>query len=181
MLNIIAGVCLLLWGTQRVKKGFTRAFGVRLHDVIGGATKNRIQAFFTGMGVTALLQSSTATILLLTSFAKHGLIPLGTALAIVIGADVGTTLVAQALTFDLSFVMPVLLSVGIILFMLHRDGDVRTHIGRICMGLGLMLLSLDLIRNAVAPIKESDILPVILGALGRDIVFTMFILSLIHI
>lgn len=168
-----------MWGTRRVKKGFVRAFGPRLRQVIGSATKNRIQAFISGLGVTTLLQSSTATTLLLISFAKSGIVTLSAALAIVIGADVGTTLVAQILSFDLSWLSPAFISLGVILYIGAKDAAFRANIALVFIGLGLMLLSLQLIREAVVPIKQSELLPVILETLGHDILFTIILAGLL--
>ena len=115
LINIIGGVCLLLWGLRNVKSGVSRAFGAGLHKVIAASTSNRIYAFFAGIGVTALLQSSTATALIIGTFCGRGLITVAGGIAIMLGADVGTTLVAQVLSFDLSWLSPLLLIVGFIL------------------------------------------------------------------
>ncbi|HPQ50166.1 MAG TPA: Na/Pi cotransporter family protein, partial [Alphaproteobacteria bacterium] len=94
LLHIIGGVCLLLFGLRLVRNGVTRAFGVQLRKIISGATRNRVLAMIAGVGVTALLQSSTATTMIISSFAGQGLISTTSGLAVVLGADVGTTLVA---------------------------------------------------------------------------------------
>ena len=102
LLNIIGAVALMLWGTRMVKNGFTRAYATNLQKVIAQNTNNRVKAFFAGLGVTAVLQSSTATALVVSSFASKNLIGTAAGLSVMIGADVSTTLVAQVLTFDLS-------------------------------------------------------------------------------
>ena len=92
ILNVVGSVALLLWGVRMVRTGLTRAFGAALRRAIGACSKNRFTAFMGGLGLTGLLQSSTATALLLASFAGRGLIVLPIALAVMLGANVGTTL-----------------------------------------------------------------------------------------
>lgn len=175
ILNIIGAVCILLWGTQMVRRGFTRAYGHNIQQILHAGTKSRIRAFFSGLGVTALLQSSTATALLLTSFARKKLIPLAASLAVIIGADISTTLVAQILSFDLSWISPALIFTGYIVFKAAKGEGRQRHISRILIGLGFMLLALTLIRSAAAPIKESDVLPLILAPLNKDPLITILI------
>lgn len=161
-------MCLLLWGTRTVKLGFIRAYGTSLRKAVLRGTKNRFVAFGSGLFVTALLQSSTATTLLLISFVKNNAIPLAMALAVLIGADLSTTLVAQVLTFDLSWLSPALLVIGISGHMVYEHGGRKRHLFRICIGLGLMLLALSLIKQASAPLAQSEILPIIMAPLEND-------------
>src|SRR6185312_14436181 len=100
LLDLVGGVALLLWGLHMVYSGIVRAFGSDLRRFLGLALRNRFTAFLAGLGVTALLQSSTATGLMATAFVKDGLIGLVPALAIMLGANVGTTLIVQELIFD---------------------------------------------------------------------------------
>ncbi len=153
LLNIIAGVCLLLWGVGLLRLGMTYGFGAELRRFLAAGTSNRVKSFFAGMGITALLQSSTATILIVSSFAAQGMVKAGAGLAMVLGADVGTTIVAQVFSFDLSFLMPVLLIIGYILFSVKKSGKIK-NIGRIFIGAALMLMALFLIREAAEPLKD---------------------------
>ena len=100
LLDLIGGVPLLLWGLHMVRSGIMRAFGSELRHVLSAALRNQFLALLAGIGVTALLQSSTATGLLMTSFAARGLVDLVPELAVMLGANVGTTLIVQALSFD---------------------------------------------------------------------------------
>ena len=106
VLNVLGSVALLLWGVRMVRTGLTRAFGAALRRAIAACSRNRFTAFLGGIAVTGLLQSSTATSLLVSSFAGRGLIPLSIAFAIMLGADIGTTIAAQVLSFDLGWVSP---------------------------------------------------------------------------
>ncbi len=174
LLHIIGAVCLMLWSLKLVRLGVTRGFGANLKMALSASTKNRIFAFITGAGVTALLQSSTATILLIASFAGQAMISTTAALALILGADVGTTIVAQLLTFDLKWLYPLLLTIGVILFGFDKISKAK-NIGRICIGLGLILLSLAWIRESAEPLQHSETLPVILKAIGGDTILALVI------
>ena len=101
-LDLLGGVALLLWGLHMVHSGVVRAFGSDLRHLLNVALRNRFSAFLAGILVTALLQSSTATGLMITSFAAGGLVALVPALAIMLGANVGTALIVQVLSFNVS-------------------------------------------------------------------------------
>jgi hypothetical protein len=116
LLDLIGGVALLLWGLHMVQTGILRAFGSDLRRYLGTALKNRVRAFAFGLGVTAVLQSSTATALMTSSFAAGGLLALTPALAIMLGANVGTTLIVQLLSFNVTAAAPILLAGGLIAF-----------------------------------------------------------------
>jgi len=114
LLNLIGGIALLLWGLHMVQSGILRAFGADLRRVLGIALRNRFAALLAGVGATALLQSSTATALMTTTFLGDGLVGLVPALAIMLGANVGTTLIVQVFSFDVSMLAPVLLGIGVV-------------------------------------------------------------------
>src|SRR5271169_3932924 len=105
-LKLAGSVALLLWGVHMVGTGVQRAFGAKLRSFLSSALRNRFKAFLAGMGITAVLQSSTATGLMVTGFAAGGLVDLVPALAVMLGANVGTTLIVQALSFDVAEVDP---------------------------------------------------------------------------
>lgn len=139
LLDLMGGVALLLWGLHMVRSGIVRAFGSDLRRFLGLALRNRLLAFLAGIGVTALLQSSTATGLMTASFVTGGTVELVPALAIMLGANVGTTLIVQVLSFNVSAVAPVLFLVGVTAF--KRGGTTRTRdLGRVAIGVGLMVL-----------------------------------------
>ncbi|MCG4322895.1 Na/Pi symporter, partial [Escherichia coli] len=111
-------------------------------------------AFVSGIGVTALVQSSNATALLVTSFVAQGLVGLAPALVIMLGADVGTALMARVLTFDLSWLSPLLILIGVFLFLSRKQMRIG-QIGRVLIGLGLIVLALELIVAAATPITQA--------------------------
>ncbi len=154
LLDLIGGVALLLWGLHMVHSGIVRAFGSDLRRLIHTALGNRLAAFLAGVAVTALLQSSTATGLMVTGLAAGGLVALVPALAVMLGANVGTALIVQALSFNVAALSPALLLGGIVAF--RRGGRTRTRdLGRVAIGLGLMLLALHLLLDTLAPAEHA--------------------------
>jgi phosphate:Na+ symporter len=178
LLTLLGAVALLLWGVRMVRTGMTRAFGPMLRKAISRAGKNRFTAFAAGLGVTAVLQSATATALLLGSFAGSGLVALPVALAIMLGADVGSTLVAQVFAFDVKGVWAVGLFAGVVLFNVSESSQTK-NTGRIAIGLGLMLLSLGLIGSVSAGLRESPAINTVLRALGSEPVIAMIVSALL--
>jgi phosphate:Na+ symporter len=165
-------VALLLWGLRMVRIGISEAWGSEIRGTLGASLNNRFKAFLSGLGVTMLLQSSSATALLTSSFSGQGILTTATALAIMLGADVGTTLVAQILTFDLSALSPFLIAIGVALFT-YSTGGKRRDVGRMLLGLGMMLLALKLIVAASLPMRESVIIQQIFVALGEDLILAV--------
>lgn len=154
LLNILAGIALLVWGTYLVRTSILRVYGAELRRFLSVNVGNRFMALLAGLGVTSLLQSSTATALLTTSFAGSGLIATAPALAIMLGADIGTSLAAVFLSRDLSWLSPLLIFVGVIVF-LSKQRSPAEHLGRVAIGLGLMMLALQLIVAAARPLTQT--------------------------
>lgn len=165
LVDLAGYIALLLWGTHMVQTGIQRAFGSGLKATLDSALRNRFRAFLAGMGVTALLQSSTATGLMVTGFAAGGLVGLVPALAVMLGANVGTTLIVQLLSFDVAVVAPALILVGVVLF--RRESATRGHdLGRVLIGLGLMLLALHQLLEVLRDYEDAPSLRLLLGAIS---------------
>ncbi|HEX2510658.1 MAG TPA: Na/Pi cotransporter family protein, partial [Microvirga sp.] len=167
VLNLLGGVALLVWATQLVRKGVMQAFGAKLRQAIGTATAGRLRACGVGLGVATALQSSSATGLLVVTFAERGLIALAPALAVMLGADIGSTLVVQALSFEIAMLVPVLLILGVGAVMGTKT-NLWQQTGRILVGIALMILSLQLIVGASAPLRESGVFTLIVAPLAND-------------
>ncbi len=174
VLNVVGSVALLLWGVRMVRTGLTRAFGATLRRAIAACSRNRFTAFAGGLAITGLLQSSTATALLLSSFAGRGLIPLSIAFAVMLGADVGTTLAAQVLSLDLGWVSPLMVAAGVIAF-LSSEADRTRHVARVAIGLGLMLLSLKLLTLAAAPLRAAPAFVAVLEGLQNEYILAVIV------
>ena len=170
----MASVALLVWGTHIVRNGMLRVLGADLRRVLSKSVSNRFSSFLSGLGVTGVLQSSSATALITSSFVAQNLIPLAAALAIMLGADVGTALLAQVFSLDLSWLWPLLILVGVVLYLSRRETRAGES-GRVAIGLGLMLLSLQLIGAATKPITEAHGMRVIFSTLSGDTMLDMLI------
>ncbi len=174
-LLILAGyVALLLWGMHMVRTGIVRGYGASLRRVLAAGMRNRFVGWLGGLGVTTLLQSSTATALLMASFAGAGLLELAPALAIMLGANVGSSLVVQFVSIGLDWLPPLLILIGGATFLWGRGSRAR-DIGQAGIGLGLMLLSLHLIGAASAPVRDAPLLQMILQSLGDAPVLSVLI------
>jgi phosphate:Na+ symporter len=178
ILDLMGGVALLLWGLHMVHSGVVRAFGADLRRLLGLALKGRFRAFLAGAFVTALLQSSTATGLMVASFVTSGTLDLAPALAVMLGANVGTTLVVQVLSFNIAVVTPVLLLAGVIAF--KRGARTRTRdLGRVVIGVGLMLLALHIFLGALVTTESAAVSRALLGAIAAQPLLCLLIAAAI--
>jgi phosphate:Na+ symporter len=168
LLNLLAAISLLVWGTHLVRAGILRVFGANLRNVLAQSLSNRWAALIAGLGVTALVQSSTATALIVSSFVGQGLVTLPLALAVMLGADVGTSLMAVLLSFDLSWLSPLFILVGVVLFLTRQSTPVG-RFGRVLIGLGLMLLALRLVASSTEIMTHSPAVKALLGSISTDL------------
>jgi len=174
LLNLLAGVALLVWGTHIVRTGILRIWGGDLRRLLRESVSNRYAAFAAGLGITALIQSSTATAVMVASFVGQGLIATAPALAVMLGADVGTALMTLVFSFDLSWLSPFFIFLGVTLFM-RRESSQIGRFGRILIGLGLIILALQLIVLAAQPLTRGAGVKVIFGSLTGDVMLDMLV------
>jgi phosphate:Na+ symporter len=167
LVDLAGMIALLLWGVHMVQTGIQRTFGPNLRRVLGRALGDRFRAFAAGLGITAILQSSTATGLMAASFAAGGLVDLVPALAVMLGANVGTTLIVQVLSFDIVRLAPLLILIGVVLF--RRGGQSRPRdLGRVAIGLGLMLMALNGLLALMTPYEDVPSLRLLMGAVATQ-------------
>jgi phosphate:Na+ symporter len=180
LLNLLAGVALLVWGTHLVRVAILRLYGGDLRRLLRRAVSRRPSAFFAGLGVTALIQSSTATALIVAAFAGQGLISTAPALAVMLGADVGTAVVTLFLSLDLSWLSPLLIFSGVVLFLSRQETNVG-RFGRILIGLGLILFALQWISVSAKPLTEAAGMRVIFASLTGDILLDMLVATFVTV
>jgi len=180
LLNLLSAVALLVWGTHIVRTGIMRVYGADLRRVLSRSVAKKPMAFLAGIGVTALVQSSNATTMLVTSFVAQELVGLTPALVIILGADVGTALMARILTVDLSWLSPLFIFFGVVFF-LGRKQTRAGQIGRASIGLGLILLALQLIVAAATPITQAAGVKVLFSSLTGDVMLDSLIGALFAI
>src|ERR1700722_6493533 len=167
LVDLAGTIALLLWGVHMVQTRLPRAFGPHLRRILGRAFGDRFRAFAAGLGITAILQSSTATGLMAASFAAGGLVDLVPGLAVMLGANLGTTLIVQLLSFDVSWVAPLFVLIGVVLFRRGRQSRPR-DLGRVAIGLGLMLFALQQLLILVTPYEDVPSLRLLLGAIATQ-------------
>ena len=168
LLNLLAAIALLVWGTQLVRTGILRVLGASLRNVLAKSVSNRLKAVMSGIGVTALVQSSTATALIVSSFVGQGLMSLPSALAVMLGADVGTSLMAVVFSRDLSWLSPLFIFIGVVLSITQQSTTLG-RVGRILIGLGLMLLALSLVKGSAEVLTKAPAVAALLSSLTSDL------------
>lgn len=170
ILDLLGGVALLLWGVRMVRTGMERGWGDRLRAWLERRLSNRIAAFGGGLGVTAVLGSATATTLIVAGLAGGGVLAPATGLAVLLGADVGSAATAAVLASGSSvaaMLAPLLIFAGYVTF--GRSAEFRPrNLGRMLIGLGLMLFALKLVVGATAPLREATLFHEVLNALAAE-------------
>jgi phosphate:Na+ symporter len=174
-LNIAGAAALLIWAVRLVRTGMERGFANQLRSWLRQSSKNRVWAAGSGMAAAVLLQSSTAVAVLASNFVAKGGLATATGLAILLGADIGSAFVTQLLMVRQPFLVPLLLLVGISLFLRSENSSLR-QVGRIVIGLALIFVSLDMIRAATGPMVTHPGMQVVMAYLGRDLL-TAFIIG----
>lgn len=159
---------LLLWAVRMVRTGVERARGAALKRALKRSKGGWARAALAGAGIAILLQSSTAVAILAAGFAVGGIVPGPVGIAMLLGADLGSALVVQILSFDLGWLVPILLIAGVTLFLQATKREVK-QTGRILVGIALILVSLGMISDATEPLRDSTLLPVIVGYLNEDV------------
>ena len=167
LLDLLAAIALLVWGTHLVRTRVLRVFGSSLRRILAASTGNRFTAALSGMGVTAVVQSSTATALIISSFAERGLILLPAAMAVILGANVGNSVMVVVFSFDLTWLSPLCIFVGVSLFVARRGTRVG-DVGRVLIGLGFILLALQLVSQSTALLTRNPAVQMMLSSLTSD-------------
>ena len=174
LLNLLAAIALLVWGTHIVRTGMLRVFGENLRHTLARSVSNRFTAALAGVGVTSLVQSSTATCLIVASFVGTGLVGTAAGLAVMLGADVGTALMVAVYSFDLSWLSPLLIFVGVVMFVSRQNSDIG-RAGRVLIGLGLITLALQLIVGATKPLIEAPAVRGLIVALPNEVLLDILV------
>lgn len=168
LLNLLAAIALLIWASGVMRSALLDAFGTRLRYMLARAAGNRVTAAGSGFAITAVLQSSTATALIVSGFVGQRILSLPLALALMLGADVGTSVMALVFSFDLSWMSPLFLLVGVPLYM-SRKGSTAGHVGKCLIGVGLMLSALHLIGQSTLALTGSAVTRSLLASVSSDL------------
>src|ERR1700709_2678076 len=133
LLNLIPAIALLVWGTHIARTGVLRIFGANFRNILARSLSNRFKALFAGVAVTGLVQSSTATAVIVSSFVGSGFVGLAAGLAVMLGAEVGTSLMTVVFSFALSWLSPLLIFAGVVLF-ISNEKSTMGRVGRVSIG-----------------------------------------------
>ena len=163
--GLFGGLAMLLYGIRLVGEGLQLAVGGQLRTVLSAVTSNRLKALLVGAGITAIIQSSGATTVMLVGFANSGLIRLSEALGVILGADIGTTLTVQLIAFQIADYALVIVGVGFTLLFVAKRHAVR-YTGEAMLGFGLIFLAIQVMSDATAPLRQSRLVAALLVALG---------------
>ncbi len=178
LLHLAGAVALMLFATRMVKTGVERAYGDVLRHKLRATMRNPLMAVLAGCGLSIALQSSTAVTLLVGSFAGAGIVSGMSGQPAVRGAEIGSALVVKLLTFDLTLLVPLCMIAGTVMFMATERREWRQS-GRILVGIGLLILSLEMIGQASEPLRDSQLLPVIINYFSGDAITTYLLAALI--
>jgi phosphate:Na+ symporter len=173
LFSILGGTALLLYGVRLVGDGLQRAAGTRLRHLLSTLTGNRFKALLVGAGVTAVLQSSSATTVMLVGFASAGLLTLRQTIGVILGADIGTTVTVQLLAFDLLSLSPLVVFVGWLLWATGR-GTIK-YIGQAILGFGFLFLGMKLVADGTTPLTQSALFGDLLAALTNQTLILLLI------
>jgi len=180
LLNLLAAIALLVWGTHLVRTDILRVLGANLRKVLAQSVSHRFKAAGSGLAVTALVQSSTATAIIVSAFVGQGLMALPSALAVMLGADIGTSLMAVLFASDLSWLSPLFIFIGVVLFISRQSTNVG-RVGRILIGLGLMLLALGLVKASANVLTQAPAARALLASLSSDLLLEITVGALLAV
>ena len=172
LINLLGAGALLLWGLRLIRSGVMRAFGASLRQWVAKGTGNRVMAALSGFLATLALQSSTATAVITASFAGRGVVDPKMGQAVMLGANVGTSIAAVVLSLDVHWFASAFMLIGVATFQVSKYARGK-GIGRAILGLGLMLLALQLVGTVTGPLRESAVVIAILKGLGDAPVFAL--------
>ncbi len=176
--SVFGGIMLLLYGMKLVGKGLQKAAGTKLRAFLFTATSNRLRAVGVGAVTTALLQSSSATTIMLVGFVGTGLIGLGQTMGVILGADIGTTLTVQIIAFDIYEYAIALIGIGAFIRFISKGGTVR-EVGLAILGFGFVFLSLKILVETFEPASKDPLLQEFLLSLSQDPIAAIIIATLV--
>ena len=183
LINLIGGICLLLYGLQLAGDGLQGVAGARLRGLLGSVTRNRLLGVGAGAAITAIIQSSSATTVMLVGFTSAGILTLHQTIAIILGADIGTTLTVQLLAFPILDYSLLIVGVGFSLFFMARRRQIK-FTGMAILGFGFLFLGLKILTEGMSPLRSIDWVPKLMLALEGhplwSMVFSAVLTALFH-
>ena len=166
IISLMGGLGLFLYGMNLMGEGLQKSAGTKLKKIIKLLTSNLFMGVLVGTGVTAVIQSSSATTVMVVGFVNAGIMTLKQAIGVIMGANIGTTVTAQLVSFDLTGMAPVALGVGIILYLFGNKPRIK-NIAEILIGFGILFTGMDFMKMAVEPLRDYQGFTDLLVTFGR--------------
>ena len=173
VISLLGGVGLFLYGMTIMSTGLKNAAGDQLRVILEKVTTNKVASVFIGILVTMLIQSSSATDMMVIGFVNSGLMSLSQAIGVIMGANIGTTITAQVTAFNLTAFAPFLLFIGCVMYLFLKKPVVK-HIGSIILGFGMLFVGIGLIKSSIAPLSGSPAFAGALSALSHPALAVLF-------
>ena len=173
VLSMLGGIGLFLYGMTLMSTGLKNAAGDRLRQILERVTSNRLAALLVGLVVTLLIQSSSATDMMLIGFVDSGLMPLAQAFGVILGANIGTTVTAQITAFDLTALAPFLLFVGCVIVLFVKKPFIQS-ISTVVLGFGMLFVGIGMMKGAIAPLSRTPAFIALVSALDNPIAGILF-------
>lgn len=173
MFSLLGGVGLFLYGMTIMSSGLKNACGENLRVILEHATKNKFVSVLVGVAVTMLIQSSSATDVMVIGFVNSGLMTLSQAIGVIMGANIGTTITAQITAFNISAYAPLILFVGAIMYLFMKRNMVK-HIGCVIMGFGMLFQGVALMKTSIAPLSQTQAFITMISTLSNPVVTVLF-------
>lgn len=165
ILPLIAGLGLFLYGMKLMSDGLEKVAGTKLRKILEMCTKNRFIGLMIGLLFTAIIQSSSATTVLVVSFVNAGLLTLMQSVGVILGANIGTTVTAQLIAFNLSDLAPLFIMAGVIMIMFVKKPMIK-RIGEVVLGFGILFFGMGTMSGSMNELKDSDIIKDIIASLA---------------
>ena len=152
-LSLLGGLALFLYGMQMMSNGLEAAAGDRMKEILEKLTSNRILGVLVGAGITAVIQSSSATTVMVVGFVNAGMMNLQQAVWIIMGANIGTTITGQLIALDIGAIAPLIAFIGVAMVVFLKKPMVH-HVGTIFAGLGVLFIGMEMMSTAMLPLRE---------------------------
>lgn len=173
-IGAFGGLGLFIYGMHLMAAGLQKAAGKKLEQIIGVLTKNRVIGVFVGAMVTAIIQSSSATTVMVVGFVNAGIMNLNQAVGLIMGANVGTTMTAQIVSFKLEAYAPVAVGLGMFMYMISKKQK-NKHIAEILLGFGILFIGMEFLKDSLVPLREVQAFKDVLVSFGTNPVLGLLI------
>ena len=169
VLGLLGGLALFLYGMQMMSSGLEAAAGNRMKGILEKLTANRFLGVIVGAGITAVIQSSSATTVMVVGFVNSGMLSLQQAVWIIMGANIGTTITGQLIALDVGVIAPLLAFAGVAVITFSKKQTVQ-HYGQIVAGLGILFLGMEMMSSSMSPLRDSETFINLMTQFGNPVI-----------